>query len=447
VPTNGRAFTRFYCFARSSRWSEEKVRADQRKDRFRLDNPYHPPRHATKWPPRAQRARPAGHFLNRAAGHFLNRAAGHFLNRPAGQVLKQAPRFRRRFADCRREDGDFRVSSAIPALRSYHGSVPKYSIVVPFHNEEENVTTLYDRVKHVMEQVGESFEMIFVDDGSRDRTYRLLEEIAAVDSRVLVVKLRRNFGQTSALAAGFDNAQGDFVLAMDGDLQHDPAEIPGFLAKLEEGYDVVSGWRSQRADNVVLRRMPSKAANWLMAKLSGVNIHDFGTTFKAYRREVIQSIPLYGEMHRFIPALASWYGASICEIPITNPKREFGRSHYGLSRTARVFFDLMTIRFLLRYMTRPLHFFGGVGILGMMGGSALAVWLLVLKLVTGQHVMAAHGPIFVIAGVLILAGIQMMGIGLLGELQVRHFHTAAHRAPYAIERIVRLRSSEESLLQ
>jgi len=325
--------------------------------------------------------------------------------------------------------------------------VPKYSIVVPFHNEEENVTTLYDRVKHVMEQVGESFEMIFVDDGSRDRTYRLLEEIAAVDSRVLVVKLRRNFGQTSALAAGFDNAQGDFVLAMDGDLQHDPAEIPGFLAKLEEGYDVVSGWRSQRADNVVLRRMPSKAANWLMAKLSGVNIHDFGTTFKAYRREVIQSIPLYGEMHRFIPALASWYGASICEIPITNPKREFGRSHYGLSRTARVFFDLMTIRFLLRYMTRPLHFFGGVGILGMMGGSALAVWLLVLKLVTGQHVMAAHGPIFVIAGVLILAGIQMMGIGLLGELQVRHFHTAAHRAPYAIERIVRLRSSEESLLQ
>ena len=322
----------------------------------------------------------------------------------------------------------------------------KYSIVVPFHNEEENVTTLYDRVKLVMEQVGDSFEIVFVDDGSRDRTYRLLEEIAAVDSRVLVVKLRRNFGQTSALAAGFDHAQGGFVLAMDGDLQHDPDEIPNFLAKLEEGYDDFSGWRSQRGDNMLLRRIPSRAANWLMARLSGVSIHDYGTTFKAYRREVIQSIPLYGEMHRFIPALASWYGASICEIPISNPQRVYGKSHYGLSRTIRVFFDLMTIRFLLRYMTRPLHFFGSIGALGMLSGSALAAWLLVLKLATGQHVMEAHGPIFVVAGVLLLAGIQMMGIGLLGELQVRHFHTAAHRAPYAVERILRLRSSEESML-
>jgi glycosyltransferase involved in cell wall biosynthesis len=324
--------------------------------------------------------------------------------------------------------------------------VPKYSIVVPFHNEEENVTTLYDRLKAVMEQVGDSFELFFVDDGSRDRTYRLLEEIAAVDSRVLVIKLRRNFGQTSALAAGFDHAQGDFILAMDGDLQHDPEEIPNFLAKLEEGYDVVSGWRSQRGDNFILRRIPSRAANMLMSALSGVNIHDFGTTFKAYRREVIQNIPLYGEMHRFIPALASWYGASICEVPISNPAREFGKSHYGISRTFRVFFDLMTIRFLLRYVTRPLHFFGTVGAFGMVTGFGMAAWLLILKLVTDQQVMTIHGPLFVIAGVLILAGIQMMGIGLLGELQVRHFFTASHRAPYAVDRILRLRS-EESLTQ
>ena len=324
--------------------------------------------------------------------------------------------------------------------------MPKYSIVVPFHNEEENVTTLYDRLKAVMEQIGDSFELVFVDDGSRDRTYRLLEEIAAVDSRVLVVKLRRNFGQTSALAAGFDHSQGEFVIAMDGDLQHDPEEIPNFIARLEEGYDVVSGWRSQRGDNFLLRRIPSSVANWLMALLSGVNIHDFGTTFKAYRRELIHNIPLYGEMHRFIPALASWYGASICEIPISNPAREYGKSHYGISRTFRVFFDLLTIRFLLRYMTRPLHFFGSIGALGMLGGSGLAVWLLVLKVLTGQHIMQLHGPIFLIAGVLILAGIQMMGIGLLGELQVRHFHTASHRAPYAIDRILRLRS-EENLLQ
>ncbi len=325
--------------------------------------------------------------------------------------------------------------------------MPKYSVVVPFHNEEENVTTLYDRLKAVMEQVNDPFELVFVDDGSRDRTYRLLEEIAAVDSRVLVVKLRRNYGQTSALAAGFDHAQGEFLLAMDGDLQHDPDEIPAFLVKLEEGYDVVSGWRSQRGDNLLLRRIPSRAANKLMALLSGVAIHDFGTTFKAYRREVIQNIPLYGEMHRFIPALASWYGASICEIPISNPARTAGKSHYGLSRTFRVFFDLLTIRFLLKYMTRPLHFFGTIGSLGMLSGSGIAVWLLVLKLLTGQHIVQLHGPMFIIAGVLILAGIQMLGIGLLGELQVRHFHTANHRAPYAVDRVLRLRSSEESLLQ
>ncbi len=324
-------------------------------------------------------------------------------------------------------------------------SVPKYSIVVPFHNEEENVTILYDRVKAVMEQIGESFEIVFVDDGSRDRTYRLLEEIAAVDSRVLVVKLRRNFGQTSALAAGFDHAQGGFVLAMDGDLQHDPDEIPNFLAKLEEGYDVVSGWRSQRGDNMLLRRIPSLAANWLMARLSGVPIHDFGTTFKAYRREVIHNIPLYGEMHRFIPALASWYGASICEIPISNPRRQHGESHYGLSRTIRVFFDLMTIRFLLRYITRPLHFFGGIGALGMVSGSGIAAWLLSIKLLTGHALLQQHGPLMLLAGILILGGIQMMGIGLLGELQVRHYHSQAHRAPYAVDRILRLRSEENML--
>ena len=323
--------------------------------------------------------------------------------------------------------------------------MPKYSIVVPFHNEEENVTALYDRLKDVMEHVGETFEMIFVDDGSRDRTYRLLEEIAAVDSRVLVIKLRRNFGQTPALAAGFDNAQGDYVLAMDGDLQHDPREIPGFLSKLEEGFDVVSGWRAQRADNFVMRRIPSRIANWLMAKLSGVDIHDFGTTFKAYRREVIQSIPLYGQMHRFIPALASWWGASICEIPISNPPRVAGKSHYGITRTFRVFFDLLTIRFLLKYMMRPLHFFGSFGAGSVVTGLLMSFGLLLLKLVTGGHVLHQHGPWFIMASVLIVAGIQLIGIGLLGELMVRHFHAPGNRAPYAVERMVRLRSSEETL--
>jgi len=325
--------------------------------------------------------------------------------------------------------------------------MPKYSIVVPFHNEEENVTALYARLKQVMEHVGASFELVLVDDGSSDRTYKLLEEIAAVDSRVLVVKLRRNFGQTSALAAGFDNASGDFILAMDGDLQHDPSEIPNFLEKLEEGYDVVSGWRKERIDNFILRRFPSRCANWLMAKLSGVNIHDFGTTFKAYRREVITNIPLYGEMHRFIPALASWYGASICEIPIKNVNRQKGKSHYGIGRTFRVFFDLLTIRFLIKYMGRPLHFFGTFGALGIAIGGMLSAVLLAIKVGNWhQNVMDQHGPLFVMAAVLILAGIQMLAIGLLGELQVRHYHTTEHRAPYAIDRLVRLSTPETSNL-
>ncbi len=320
----------------------------------------------------------------------------------------------------------------------------KFSIVVPFHNEEENVTVLYARLKQVMEQVCDSFELVLVDDGSTDRTYKLMEEIAAVDSRVLVVKLRRNFGQTSALAAGFDNASGDFILAMDGDLQHDPNEIPNFIEKLDEGYDVVSGWRKERIDNLIMRRIPSRCANWLMAKLSGVEIHDFGTTFKAYRREVIQSIPLYGEMHRFIPALAGWYGASICEIPIKNLNRVRGKSHYGIGRTFGVFFDLLTIRFLFKYMSRPMHFFGGLGVLGMFVGSIISMALAADKALHPQlNVMEQHAPMFVIGAVLIIAGIQMLAIGLLGELQVRHYYTSDRPAPYAIERMVRLRTKGE----
>ncbi|MGA2350656.1 MAG: glycosyltransferase family 2 protein [Terracidiphilus sp.] len=321
----------------------------------------------------------------------------------------------------------------------------KYSIVVPFNNEEENVTALYARLKQVMEQVGDSFELVLVDDGSSDRTYKLLEEIAAVDSRVLVIKLRRNFGQTCALAAGFDHASGEFILAMDGDLQHDPNDIPAFLEKLAEGYDIVSGWRKDRADDLFMRRIPSRCANWMVAKLSGVKIHDFGTTFKAYRREVIQNIPLYGEMHRFIPALASWYGASICEIPIRSLARERGISHYGLGRTIGVFFDLLTIRFLLKYMSRPLHFFGLLGALAMGAGSFISMLMLGWKVFhPHQSLMTVHGPIFMIGAVLILGGIQLLAVGLLGELQVRHYNSSQNRAPYAIDRIVRLHVPEES---
>jgi glycosyltransferase involved in cell wall biosynthesis len=324
--------------------------------------------------------------------------------------------------------------------------VPKFSIVVPFHNEQESITELYDRLKAVMEAAGECFELVFVDDGSRDQTFHLLEEIAAIDSRVVVVKLSRNFGQTSALAAGFDHAQGEYVIAMDGDLQHDPDDIPAFIAKINEGYDIVSGWRKVRIDNLVMRRIPSRCANWLMSKLSGVNLHDFGTTYKAYRRELIEQVPLYGEgMHRFIPALASWYGARICEIPIKNINRDKGKSHYGITRTFRVFFDLITIRFLLKYLSRPLHFFGSIGMAGIFGGSAIAVWMMALKLFFHANVMDQHGPLLILAAVMIVAGVQLLAFGLLGELQVRQFQEASAGAPYRVEKVIRAAGSEREL--
>ena len=240
-------------------------------------------------------------------------------------------------------------------------SAVKYSIVVPLYNEVTNIAPLYVRLTQVMEGRDEPYEIVMIDDGSKDDTPRALQLIAGDDSRVRVVTLRRNFGQTAALKAGFDAAKGDIIISMDGDLQHDPEEIPAFIAKLDEGWDVVSGWRAQRRDRWLTRRLPSRIANWMMAKLSGVALHDFGTTFKAYRRETIKNIPLYGELHRFIPALAVWSGAQITEIPINNPPRQNGKSNYGISRTLHVFLDLLSIKFLLDFSTRPLHFFGPIG--------------------------------------------------------------------------------------
>jgi glycosyltransferase involved in cell wall biosynthesis len=313
---------------------------------------------------------------------------------------------------------------------------PSVSIVVPFHNEEDNVTELYARLHSVMEEVNWEYQFVFVDDGSTDLTYKRLRDLAAIDPRISVVRLRRNFGQTAALAAGFAHCKCEYVIAMDGDLQHDPAEIPGFLEKLDEGYDVVSGWRKQRVDNLLLRKIPSRCANWLMAKLSGVNIHDFGTTFKAYRRELLSQLPLYGEMHRFIPALASAYGASICEIPIQNKHRKHGASHYNLSRTFRVMFDLMTIRFLLRYMSRPLHFFGRLGVLNMASGSAIAFCLLMLKVVFGISIVQQHGLLMTFAAVQSLVGLQLLALGLLGELLVWQYFNPSARTPYSVSQVL-----------
>ena len=318
-----------------------------------------------------------------------------------------------------------------------------FSIVVPFHNEEPNVIELYGQLQDVMDDLGCDYQFVFVDDGSTDGTYKLLKGLAEVDPHVLAIRLRRNFGQTGALAAGFAHSTGEYVIAMDGDLQHDPAEIPVFLEKMGEGYDIVSGWRSHRVDNLLLRKIPSRCANWLMAKLSGVDIHDFGTTFKAYRGDLLRQLPLYGEMHRFIPAIASAYGATICEVPIQNNHRKHGESHYNLSRTFRVFFDLMTIRFLLHYMSRPLHFFGRLGAINMMLGSGVAAWLLMRKVLFGISVVQQHGLLLVFAAVLILVGLQMVALGLLGELNVWHYFNPSARRAYAVSDVLAFRQTEK----
>jgi glycosyltransferase involved in cell wall biosynthesis len=314
---------------------------------------------------------------------------------------------------------------------------PRYSIVVPFHNEQESVAELYRQLSEVMTGQYEPVEFVFVDDHSIDQTPRLLDEIARQDPRVVVVRLRRNYGQTTALAAGFDYASGEIIISMDGDLQHDPADIPAMIAALEQnGCDLVSGWRKNRVDNLLVRRVPSRVANWLMAKLSGVDIHDFGTTFKAYRRDTIKEIRLYGDLHRFIPALASWYGAKVAEVPIRNVNRPTGRSHYGLSRTLRVLFDLITVRFLLRYMTRPLHFFGPPGLVGVSSGAIILLVLLIQKILYGTHLFLEHGPLLVLGMILVLFGVQVLAIGLVGELLMRTYFEAHEKPVYRVEKVL-----------
>ena len=312
---------------------------------------------------------------------------------------------------------------------------PQYSIVVPIHNEQENIVPLYTRIKEVMEGRYPSFEIVYVDDASTDGSLRLLEELTAVDPRVTVIQLRRNFGQSGALAAGFDAARGDVVISLDGDQQHDPADIPLLVDKLGDQYDMVSGWRYPRVDNFFTRRLPSLVANWCMRRISGIELHDFGTTFKAYRRETIQNVNLYGELHRFIPALASLDGARITEVPIRNVVRAKGDSHYGLGRTFRVLLDLVTVRFLLRYLTRPLHFFGSLGLLALGAGSGLLVFVLYEKL-RGEAVFLQHGPLILLGSLAALAGVQLISTGLIGEILIRTYFESQKRRIYSVARVI-----------
>jgi len=311
-----------------------------------------------------------------------------------------------------------------------------YSVVVPLYNEQENVPQLYVKIIDVMDAVGEPYEIVFIDDGSKDGTFRQLAEIARDDERVVVVRLRRNFGQTAALKAGFDHSRGEIIISMDGDLQHDPTEIPLFIEKMQEGYDIVSGWRVERTDHWLMRRFPSMVANWIMAKLSRVELHDFGTTFKAYRREILSEIHLYGELHRFIPALASWAGASVAEVPITNVPRKSGKSNYGISRTIRVLLDLVSVKFLLDYSTKPLQLFGLAGLTCLAGGGGIGLWIFARKALFDEGLLANHGPLILLGMALVMGGIQFIAIGLIGELLARTYYESQNKPVYTVRQYI-----------
>ncbi|HZP89130.1 MAG TPA: glycosyltransferase family 2 protein [Burkholderiales bacterium] len=315
----------------------------------------------------------------------------------------------------------------------------RFSIVVPFHNEEGSIEILHRRLTEVMADVGDDYELVFVDDGSTDRTSAILQRLVESDLHLRGVRLRSNFGQTAALAAGFDLADGDIIIAMDGDLQHQPEDIPRFIDKMNEGYDIVSGWRQNRSDGFH-RTFPSRIANRLIAKASGVPLHDFGTTFKAYRRDILKRVPIYGQMHRFIPAMAALEGARVAEIPISYRPRSTGRSHYGLSRTFRVMFDILTVRLLVRYGGRPLHFFGGIAGVLISVSLLLATWLLLKKVWFGEDIFLQNGPMLLFDAVAFLGGVQFLGLGMLGDLFARLYYAPKERRSYSISSVYSRRS-------
>jgi len=313
--------------------------------------------------------------------------------------------------------------------------VKKISVVIPVYNEEENIPILYKELKEVLESLPYDYEVIFVNDGSRDRTGEVLEEIARKDGKVKVVEFARNYGQTSAMMAGMDIASGDVIITMDGDLQNDPKDIPRLLEKIKEGYDVVSGWRKNRKDATISRKLPSKIANWLIGKITGVKIHDYGCTLKAYRSDVIKRVRLYGELHRFIPALASTVTSvdKIVEIPVNHRPRRFGKSKYGISRTFKVISDLFFIWFLKKFMQKPIHFFGILGLILFTTGFIPFLYLIGLKL-TGHSI--GGRPLLTISVLFILSGIQMFTTGIVSEFLMRIYYESQNKTPYVIRRVI-----------
>jgi glycosyltransferase involved in cell wall biosynthesis len=308
------------------------------------------------------------------------------------------------------------------------------SIILPIYNEVESIPHLLEELTPSLEATGRPFEIICIDDGSQDGSFEELKKLRAQDERVRVVRFRRNYGQTAAFAAGFNRAQGEIVLTMDADLQNDPADIPKLLAKLDEGYDIVSGWRVKRWRegfwSVLTRKVPSRIANWLISTSTGVSLHDYGCALKAYRREVIKNINLYGDLHRFIPAIASYIGVSVAEVPVNYRSRQFGRSKYGLGRIIRVLLDLLTVRFLLSYSTRPIQIFGLMGLLSFTLGVVIGIYLSIAKLAYG--ISLAERPMLLLAILLIMIGVQFITMGLLGEMIVRTYHESQNKPIYMI---------------
>ncbi len=313
-------------------------------------------------------------------------------------------------------------------------STPHVSVIVPLHNEAQSIEALYARLTATMQKLGVTYEFVFVDDGSTDGTSGLLHAIVQRAPEVRVVRLKRNYGQTPALAAGFDHAQGEVLITMDGDLQHVPEDIPLLLARLNQGYDVVSGWRAQRVDHWLSRRLLSRIANWCMARLAGVDLRDFGSTFKAYRREVVRNLELMGELHRFIPALLAAQGARITEVPIQNVPRQEGRSHYGLSRIIRVLCDFITIRYLVRYASSPMYGIGRLGLFCLLGGLFTPVVSFGLGLAGVLHGALSVG-VAVAAGTAVLAGVQLISAGLVLEYLMRMELRSHRRRIYAVESV------------
>jgi glycosyltransferase involved in cell wall biosynthesis len=305
------------------------------------------------------------------------------------------------------------------------------SIVVPVFNEQENVEAVYSAVRSTLQSMDCSYEIVMVDDGSSDGSYDVLARLASEDTAIKVIRFRRNFGQTAAMAAGFDAASGSIIIPMDGDLQNDPADIPRLVDKINEGFDVVSGWRRDRKDTFVTRKIPSMLANALISRLTGVHLHDYGCTLKAYRREVLDGINLYGEMHRFVPALASQFGARVAELPVNHFPRLYGVSKYGISRTLRVILDLMTVKFLMAYSTKPIQLFGKWGIYTMLAGIGTGAMTMYMKIF--EHLSMNRNPLLILTAFLLFMGVQFLVLGLLGELNARTYFESQGKPIYAVK--------------